>query len=95
MPEKPEKDLQREKDTFTPTPIWLLSIISKILEKIIRKRLKTIAAEKKIITRATTQQVLRVDNILVGVGNKMYCIAVFLDIEKPSIRPDIKIYYTK
>lgn len=95
MLQKPEKDLQCEKDTFIPPPIWLLSIISKILEKIIHKRLKTIAAEKKFITHATTLQVLGVNNILAGVENKIYCIAVFLDIEKPSIRSDTKIYYTK
>jgi len=73
-------------------PISLLPVLGKILEKIILKRITTIAQSKNSIPNfqfgfrahhATTHQLHRVaDTISAALETKKYCAGVFLDVAK-------------
>ena len=73
-------------------PISLLPVFSKILEKIIYYRIKTIIEIKKLIPEhqfgfrnkhSTIEQMHRLINeIIVALKNKEYCTVLFIDIEK-------------
>ena len=86
---KPGKDLYQ---TTSYRPISLLPMCSKILEKIIYDRLKATIEEDKLISgrqygfrnkHSTIEQMHRLINeILLAIEKKQYCIALFMDIEK-------------
>ena len=86
---KPGKDLYQ---TTSYRPISLLPMCSKILEKIIYDRLKATIEEEKLISgrqygfrnkHSTIEQMHRLINeILLAIEKKQYCIALFMDIEK-------------
>ena len=89
MLHKPGKDLHQ---TASYRPISLLPVFSKILEKIIYCRIKTIIETRKLIPdhqfgfrnkHSTIEQMHRLINeIIVALENKEYCTALFMDIEK-------------
>ena len=86
---KPGKDLYQ---TTSYRPISLLPVCSKLLEKIIYDRLKATIEEEKLISgrqygfrikHSTIEQMHRLINeILLAIEKKQYCIALFMDIEK-------------
>ena len=83
LPE-PGKDLHQ---TASSRPISLLSVFSKILEKITFDRLKPTKEKEKspiwIQKHSTIEQTHRLINeIILALGNKQYCTALFIDIEK-------------
>ena len=103
---KPGKDLYQ---TTSYRPISLLPVCSKILEKIIYDRLKATIEEEKLISgrqygfrnkHSTIEQMHRLINeILLAIEKKQYCIALFMDIEKvfdkvnhKSLLQTIKLY---
>ena len=97
MLHKPGKDPHQ---TASYRPISLLSVFSKILEKIIYCRIKTIIEiKKKLIPdhqfgfsnkHSTIEQMHRLMNeILIALENKEYCTALF----KHSIKLTMKVYY--
>ena len=89
MLRKPGKDPHQ---TASYRPISLLPVFSKILEKIIYCRIKTIIETKELIPdhqfdfrnkHSTIEQMHRLINeIIVALENKEYCTALFIDIEK-------------
>ena len=88
MLHKPGKDPHQ---TASYRPISLLPVFSKILEKIIYCRIKTIETKKLIPDHqfgfrnkhSTIEQMHRLINeIIVALENKEYCTALFIDIEK-------------
>ena len=86
---KPGKDPYQ---TACYRPISLIPVFSKILEKIIYCRIKTIIETKKLIPdhqfgfrnkHSTIEQMHRLINeIIVALENKEYCTALFIDMEK-------------
>ena len=86
---KPGTDLYQ---TTSYRPISLLPMCSKILEKIIYDRLKATIEEDKLISgrqygfrnkHSAIEQMHRLINeILLLIEKKQYCIALFMDIEK-------------
>ena len=88
MLHKPGKDPYQ---TASYRSISLLPVFSKILEKIIYCRIKTIIETKKLIPdhqfcfrnkHSTIQQMHRLINeIIVALENKEYCTALFIDID--------------
>ena len=89
MIQKPGKNPD---DTTSYRPISLLPILSKLLEKLILKRLNPILERYHIIPdyqfgfrnhHSTTEQVHRIVNKIVDdMNNKKYCTAAFLDISQ-------------
>ena len=88
MLHKPGKDPHQ---TASYRPISLLPVFSKILDKIIYCRRKTIIETKKLISdhqlgfrnkHYTIEQMHRlIDEIIIALENKEYCTALFIDIE--------------
>ena len=86
---KPAKDPHK---VTSYRPISLLLTMSRILEKIMLRRIKTIIMERKLIPnhqfgfrnkQVAIQQVYRlVNKIITSLENKTYCTAAFLDVEK-------------
>ena len=86
---KPGKDL---KELTSYRPISLLSIVSKVFEKLLLKRLKPIIKEKKLTPihqfgfreqHSTIEQIHRVaSKINQALQTKVYCSAAFLDISQ-------------
>lgn len=78
--------------TSSYRPISLLPIVSKVFEKALLKRLKTVLEKDEIIPHhqfgfrpqhSTTEQVHRVVNIISNsLENNQYCSAVFLDVRQ-------------
>ena len=97
MLHKPGKDPHQ---TASYRPISLLPVFSKILEKIMYYRIKTIIEIKKLISEhqfgfrnkhSTIEHMHRLINeIIVALENKEYCTALFMDIEKAFDK--IKVY---
>ena len=87
---KPDKNLT---DVSSYRPISLLSVISKVLEKLILKRINTDVNPHSWIPQhqfgfrrahSTIQQCHRIaDAINKALENRQYCTAVFLDISQP------------
>lgn len=81
---------KNEMDNYRP--ISLLSVISKVLEKIVHKRLTAFLKEKRVLTErqfgfrekhSTIHAIQQlVGEIINGFENEMNCVAVFLDIKK-------------
>ena len=86
---KPGKDPHQ---TASYRPISLFPVFSKILEKIIYYRIKTIIEIRKLIPEhqfgfrnkhSTIEQMHRLINeIMIALENKEYCTVLFMDIEK-------------